>query len=122
MEKKNPEEINFQHYVDALKKKKITWDIFVDFMQDLSYSDRNKLRYLNAILLNELTMNCSDMDKLIYVNMIFLNEFKNHIQQNHGTIEMSESEHLVEDLQESNEEINKEIEMNNEIEIEMYYF
>ena len=117
MERKNPEDINFQHYVDALKKKKITWDIFVDFMQDLSYSDRDKLRNLNAILLNELTMNCYDMDKLIYVNMIFLNEFKNHIQQNHDIIEMSESEYLLEDLQESNEEINKEIEM--DIEIEM---
>ena len=57
MAKKNPEEFNFQHYVDAVKQKRMDWNIFIDFMQDLSYEDRGKLRRLNAILLNELTMN-----------------------------------------------------------------
>ena len=49
MEKNNFEEINFQHYVDAVKQKRIDWNIFIDFIQDLSYSDRDRLRILNAI-------------------------------------------------------------------------
>ena len=59
----NSEEINFQHYVDSVKQKRIDWNMFIDFMQDLSYSDKGRLRILNAIILNELTMNYSDMDK-----------------------------------------------------------
>ena len=58
-------EINFQHYVDLVKQNKLHWNIFIDLLQDLSYSDTGKLRYLNAILLAELTLNYSDMDKLI---------------------------------------------------------
>ena len=46
------------------------WNIFIDLMQDLSYSDKSRLRKLNAIILNELTMDCSDMDKLKYLNLI----------------------------------------------------
>ena len=68
MAKNNSEEINFQHYVDLVKENKFPWNIFIDVMQDLSYSDRNKLRILNAILLKELTMDYSDMDKLKYLN------------------------------------------------------
>ena len=28
-------EINFQHYIDAVKQKNIAWNIFIDLMQDL---------------------------------------------------------------------------------------
>ena len=29
------EEINFQHYIDAVKQKRMEWNIFIDLMQDL---------------------------------------------------------------------------------------
>ena len=64
MDLKNSEEINFQHYVDAVKQKTIPWHIFKDFMEDLSFSDMDRLRNLNAILLQEMTMNCSAIDCL----------------------------------------------------------
>ena len=75
----NCEEINFQHYIDLEKQNQLCWNIFIDFMQDLSYYDKGKLRKLNAILLAELTLDYSDMDKLKYLNRILLMEFKNSI-------------------------------------------
>ena len=48
--KNNSKEINFQHYVDLVKQKGMHWNLFVDVMQDLSYSDSGRLRRLNAIL------------------------------------------------------------------------
>ena len=76
MGKKNSEEINFQHYVDAVKQKNITWNLFVDFIKDLSYFDMDRLRHLNAILMAEFTVNCSNMDKMKYLNGILLTELK----------------------------------------------
>ena len=58
-------------------------------MQDLSYSDMDRLRHLNAILLSELTMNYSDLDKMKYLNGILLIEFKNYIQKEQHTFEMT---------------------------------
>ena len=52
-------------------------------MQDLSYRNKNRLRILNAVLLTELTTNYSDMDKSKYLNVLLLTEFKNHIQREH---------------------------------------
>ena len=75
------EEINFQHYVEAVKRKEITWNIFVDFIEDLSYSDINRLKNLNEILLMELTMDFSDLNRMKYLNVILLMEFKNSIQK-----------------------------------------
>ena len=80
MSQNNSEEINFQLYVDLVKQNKFPWNIFIDVMQDLSYSDINKLRKLNAILLTELTMNYSDIDKMKYLNELLMIQFKNHIQ------------------------------------------
>lgn len=97
MSHNHSEEINFQHYIEAVKQKTIPWHIFIDFMQDLSYSDFHRLRKLNAILLMELTVDYSDMDKLKYLNGILLTEFKNYIEKS----EISESENL-EDVEESN--------------------
>ena len=117
MGKNNSEEINFQHYVDALKQKTIPWHIFKDFMEDLSYSDRDRLRILNAILLNEMTMNYSDMDKLKYLNGILMIEFKNFIQRYHE-FEMSENE-LLEDSNQDHLNDLKSEEMSTESEIQI---
>ena len=76
----NSEEINFQLYVDLVKQNKLHWNIFINVMQDISYSDINRLKILNAILLSELTINYSDLDKMKYLNSILLIQFKNHIQ------------------------------------------
>ena len=92
MAKNNFEEINFQHYVDAVKQKRIEWNMFIDFIQDLSHSDRERLRILNAILLTELTMNYSDLEKFKYLNVMLLREFKNHIQKEDTTLEMTQME------------------------------
>ena len=100
MAKNNFDEINFQHYVDAVKQKRIDWNMFIDFIQDLSYSDRNRLRILNAILLTELTVNFSDLDKFKYLNVILLREFKNHIQKEHTTLEMIQMEELEKSVEE----------------------
>ena len=90
----NSEEINFQHYVDSVKQKRIDWNMFVDVIQDISYSDKDRLRRLNAILLNEMTMDCSDMDKLKYLNLILLKEFKNDIEKEQD-FEMTQSDDFV---------------------------
>ena len=73
------EEINFQHYVEAVKRKEITLNIFTDLIEDFSYSDINRLKNFNEILLMELTMNFSDLDRMKYLNAILLKEFKNSI-------------------------------------------
>ena len=57
MAKNNSEEIDFQLYVDGVKQKTLSWKFFSHLMQDLSHSDIDRLRKLNAILLTELTMN-----------------------------------------------------------------
>ena len=101
MAKNNSEEINFQQYVDGVKQKKISWKFFTAFIQDLSYSDINRLRKLNAMLLTELTMNYSDMDKFKYLNEILMIQFKNYVQREYDDFEMTENNHL-EDSQDSN--------------------
>ena len=52
MSKNNSEEINFQQYVDAVKHKRMDWNIFIALMQDLSYSDKGRLRHFNAVILD----------------------------------------------------------------------
>ena len=94
MAKNNSEEFKFQLYVDAVKQNRMDWNIFIDLMQDISYSDKSRLRKLNAIILNELTMDCSDMDKLKYLNVILLREFKKDIQKEHN-FEKIQNEELV---------------------------
>ena len=47
-------DFNFQYYVDRVKQKEMHWHVFVKLMEDLSYSDMNRLKYLNTILLIEL--------------------------------------------------------------------
>ena len=87
MSKNCSKEINFQHYVDAVKHKEMTWNIFQDLVEDLSHSDIHKMKLLNEILLRELTMNYSDLDRLKYLNIIQLSVFKNHIQRTDDQIE-----------------------------------
>ena len=50
------EEINFQTYVESAKQRKTPWNIFENFMKELTYSSIVKLKRFNAILLIELTM------------------------------------------------------------------
>ena len=116
MAKNNFEEFNFQHYVDAVKQKRMDWNIFIDFMQDLSYEDRGRLRRLNAILLNELTINFSDIEKLKYLNIILLTEFKKDIQiHKEYTIEKIQSEDVENSMVSNSEEIfNKDTNTENE--------
>ena len=59
--------INFQPYVDAVKQKEMTWNIFQGLVEDFSYSDVYRLKILNAILLTELTIDYSDLDRLKYI-------------------------------------------------------
>ena len=37
MAAKNSEEINFQFFVDGVKQKKISWNVFIDLVRDLSF-------------------------------------------------------------------------------------
>ena len=84
----HPEEINFQLYVESVKQKKTPWNIFENLMKHLvSYLNANKLKYLNAILLTELTKNYSDIERLKYLNTILLSEFKELIMRQEGNFE-----------------------------------
>ena len=92
------EEIDFQNYIDSVKQKKTTWDIFENLMKDLSYSNIYRLKRLNAILLNKLTTNYSDIDRLKYLNAVLMTEFKEFIytEDNFQNTEMER----LEDFQE----------------------
>ena len=79
-------------------------------MQDLSYSDKGRLRNFNAILLNELAIDYSDMDKLKFLNLILLTEFKKTSRKCVTFVESKVDEHL-------NEETMKEIPTENEIQV-----
>ena len=80
-------EINFQLYVESVKQRKISWNVFANLMKDFSHSDICKLKDLNAILFAELTPNHSNSDKFRYLNSIFLSEFKKIIQKQDGDFE-----------------------------------
>ena len=81
MSNKSSLENNFQNYVEAVKQRQMTWNIFQNSVEDFSHSDIYRLKLFNAILLTELTMNYSDLDRLKYLNIILLTEFRNHIQR-----------------------------------------
>ena len=121
MDQKNSEEINFQHYVDAVKQKTIPWNIFKDFMEDLSFSDMDRLRNLNAILLQEITMNYSAIEKFKYLNRILMIEFKNFIQ-NYHEFEMTKNEQQLEGLMSNdhfNDQESEEISTKREIQMKL---
>ena len=100
-------QINFQPYVDEMKKKKLTWNIFVKLMKDFFYSDIDKLKHINAILLTELTMSYSDMDRLKYLNVLLLKEFKNFILTE-NIMELTEDvDKLDEDFQNPKDNLKK---------------
>ena len=104
MAKNNFEEFNFQHYIDAVKQKRMDWNIFTDLMREISYSDMGRLRLLNAILLNELTRDYSDMDKSKYLNVILLTEFKNEIQKEQN-FQMTQNEDFENSIESNVHEI-----------------
>ena len=49
----NQDIINFQSYIDAVKKDQIKWELFVQLMLDLSNTSMNRQKLLISILLNE---------------------------------------------------------------------
>ena len=81
MSNKSNLEKDFQNYVNAVKQKEMTWNIFQNSVEDFSHSDVYRLKLFNAILLTELTTNYSDLDRLKYLNIILLNKFKHYIQR-----------------------------------------
>ena len=87
------QDFNFQYYVDRVKQKEMHWHVFVKLMEDLSYSDVQRLKYLNAILLTELTVSYSVMDQLKYLNVILMGKFKDFVQID-DVIEVSENTNL----------------------------
>ena len=91
----NSEEIDLQNYVDSAKQRKIPWNIFVDLMKDLAYSNTVRLKILNAILLIELTSDFSDLDRLKYLNSLLLTEFKEFIERKDNFL-FTENEHFEE--------------------------
>ena len=119
------EEINFQSYVDEVKHGNIHWKLFVNFMKDLSYSDIDRLRQLNTILVTELTMNFSDIEKLRDLNMILLAEFKNFIQKKNNFEIGDYNKSNIENSQfvidhDLNDEIIEETIINNEIQVSKF--
>ena len=78
--KNTSQDFNFQYYVNTVKEKEIPWHVFVKLLEDFSYSDVNRLKHLNEILLTELTGSYSDMDRLKYLNLILMAKFKDFIQ------------------------------------------
>ena len=93
MAKNNSKEINFKHYIDGVKTKKIPWNFFIDVMEDLTYANIGRLRNLNAILLMELTVNFSDIDRMKYLNEILLIQFKDDILTKHE-LEITENDNI----------------------------
>ena len=111
------DKIHFQTYVESVKQRKIPWDIFEKLLEDFIYSDIDRLKYLNEILLNELTKNSSNIDRLRYLNSILLTEFKELVQRE-DDLQNTENEHFREsekstfDLDLNNEIIKNDIEIN----------
>ena len=70
--KQTSQNFKFQYYIDMAKQKKIHWNVFVNLMEDLSYSNIDRLKYLNAILLVELTNSGEKLGCHWLANFIFL--------------------------------------------------
>ena len=109
------QDFNFQYYVDRVKQKEMHWHVFVKLMEDLLYSDVKRLKYLNAILLTELTVSYSVMDQLKYLNVILMGKFKDFIQID-DVIEVSGNTNLEVDHDLNDEKI-KELSSDGEIQI-----
>ena len=99
-----PHDFNFQYFVNMVKQKTIAWPVFVKLMEDLSYLDVNRLKYLNATLLTELTNSYSDLERMKYLNVILMTKFKDFIQAEDDD-EISENESLEDDM--NNQTINE---------------
>ena len=95
------EEIDFHNYINSVKQHKTPWDIFENVMKDVAYSNINRLKLLNAILLSELTTNYSDIDRLKYLNAILMTEFKEMVQTENDFQNTTEIENNIEYLQKS---------------------
>ena len=80
---KSEDDINFQTYVSEVTDGKIRWNIFVNLMKDLSYSDIDRLKKLNATLLTELILSTkfhSDIFVYPYLkNLLLTQSIKLHV-------------------------------------------
>ena len=97
--------INFQSYIDAVKKEQIKWNLFVQLMLDLSNTSKRQ-KLLISILLNELRnyieqdycqqKNCeeSNVEKLEHVNDTTRN-FK--LQQSSKSSSLIQKEYMIKD-------------------------
>ena len=94
------EDANFQTYIELVKEQKMTWNTFEIVLKDVSYSSIDRLKYLNAILLKELTTNFSDIDRSRYLNSILLTEFKEFIYRE-DQFQSTGNEYFVEESEKS---------------------
>ena len=74
-------ECDFQTYIDSVKQKTIPWNLFENFVTDLSHSNSHRLKYLNTILLNELAH--SDINRSKCMNSILMTEFQEFLEYEH---------------------------------------
>ena len=71
------DDVHFQSYVEsAVKQRQIPLNLFEKLLEDFMYLDIDRLKYLNTILLNELTKNYSEIDRSRYLTSILLTKFK----------------------------------------------
>ena len=88
--KQNHHEISFQLHIDALREQKIPWNTFVKMLEEIFHSDMDKLKYLNALILTELTISYSDIERSKYLNTVLLKELQNLIEKEYVS-EMTEN-------------------------------
>ena len=62
----------YQLHINAIKEQKMPWNSFVELMEDIFYSDMDRLKLLNALILTELTISYSDMERSKYLNTMTL--------------------------------------------------
>ena len=119
-EQNDPDEINFQSYIDAVKDHKIVWDIFVNLMKDLSHKNISKLKQLNEILLNELKISIQEkrrynqFDDIPLHNIEYDMEIVEHIKQDNENFNENNDENFTENFKFSDE--NSEYDTENVVE------
>ena len=118
--KNNHHEISFQLHIDALREQKISWNTFVKLMEEFFFLDMDRLKYLNALILTELTISYSDMERSRYLNAILMKELKNLIEKENVSettenVDSNDSSSIDHDL---NDQTIKE-ETSNDSEIDM---
>ena len=63
--KQTSQNFKFQYYIDMAKQKKIHWNVFVNLMEDLSYSNIDRLKYLNASVVKSTLLERNSKNSII---------------------------------------------------------